>query len=305
MEISDYLSKLSHAIYPTGYPTGKDMTNNIEREYPHLRKFILDYQERKHKYPNYRLIISHIMLESCPILLTYKNKDKINFLHRIVINYVNIQLQESGCSINLSSWLLDNKIIEMEAQKNNIIKKDELSWMQYSLNLPSDDRTNLLLGKQFIFIIPSLFKLNNNAELYRMLLGDLTMCKIQSYAQITQNGDHFIGIDVVFDVMDIIKLSSIDYLYSLYKCRTLNEIISLNIDKNDISAKELLDKNIFNVLWTKFILITEHEYSYSKKKLYYDNHHDNNPEKTYKSLIRCIDDRGNINISNLYTTLGR
>lgn len=303
--------------------------NTIESEFSGLRSYLrkLDLRDLA-KYPlsNFReRIISYLVLNH----MNYKTDQKINYnqvkhkgwlsndnkrtiIKKLVVYHVYLQLIESGVSndINLLKFLTDN-IILMSLSK----KDDEPYWREYILSLPSEDKEKIIIGKQYILTIPSIFcfkgesfhtgnsrsseKFTNDSvsDLYHLLLGDLVIGKIKH--DFLHDSDMLL--DLFLDSSDIINMASYDYLYSLYKCTTLEEIISIPIDKLDRTARERLYKNIGEFLWCRLIKSIENngEYScYCNKRKSYEKIYNQHFQKTFMALIRSTDHCGNINVKH-------
>jgi hypothetical protein len=306
-KISDIvISKMIKELFPN---MKSEIT--LESDYPYLRNYILSLINNNDINKNNRNIIQEKIIAYLSLNTFSKSSKQINSLIEIVSHFIAQQLEDRGCKFNTRDFLTKNLYW---VSKDKQIKDDQPYWVELSLSLPSDDKNNILIGRQYIFIFPSIldFKNKDNKssinELYRILLGDLALEKIKNNflnkCVIQSNDSNEIPIEISFNDEEIIYSSSYNYLHNLYKCSSLEEIFSLSNSfnhinksyKNDLIYHKILIDNTGNILWTKFIITYNN--IYNSNKIYYDNIHKNNYNILIICLTRSLDLNGNINIKN-------
>jgi hypothetical protein len=286
----------SYLLSITGNP-------NIEREVPSIRKFCAKWKKQHQRYPPINKLISFIFAEFCPLIVGKRSGVKCNILFDLTIRYLIYQCKEQGCQYDLTDWFSQHLQWETAGQ---IIKRDQAYWNEYLFQLPSDDKNNIIIGRQYQFQLPSFIvwkdqsDANDNEknalhELYRILVGHLAIHKI--FYVLCKNCRH-INVHPYdkSEILHIILTSSYDYLYNLYTSNDIQEAVSLNANTCDIVNQQVLYNIIGTMLWSKFI--TDCSKDYSMRQSVYDESYTKYRNRTILCLIRCIDANTHLNVDH-------
>ena len=235
-------------------------------------------QARKKNRLQYHRIISYVALSMDNRNIKHKNE----LLMEMIVNYTNYQLKSQGAKIDCRQFLQQSLIWST--------KSNEAYWNEVILSMPSNKNSCSLIGHQYIFRIPSTVDFKDTIscgnqlrkpleELYRLLLGDLAVRKIELYIS---PGDLR---------NEILNQASYDYLNKMHSVESLEELVYINIDSVDRQVRDLIHRQIAKILWNQ--LKNSSEYVDNNQK--YEATYASDFCRTFLCLIRALDSDGHIN----------